>query len=131
LAALGELARTLSDHIVNRIDLRWMTALLAVAVAAAFGGYLVGVGRPTVSIHTGMAHSGATEISVRGEDGWVYDVPLELYWTDSNGIWHENGRPDCLPPTNGVVGPITFAATQVTQGGVSWRPVIWVSCRGA
>ena len=26
-------------------------------------------------------------------------------------------------------GPVTFAATQVTVSGMTWRPVVWASCR--
>jgi hypothetical protein len=62
-------------------------------------------------------------------DGWVYSVPLDVNWTDAGGTWHEGSRPDCLPPAEDLFGPITFAATQVTVQGITWRPVLWVSCR--
>lgn len=112
--------------------------VLAVAVIAVIGGFLVGASRTgitihngaDITIHTGMAHSAQDQISITGEDGWVYNVPLDVKWTDANGAWHENGRPDCLPPSDTLLGPVEFGATQVTVSGRTWRPVVWVSCRG-
>ena len=101
---------------------------LAVAILAATGGYLAGAHRETVSMHAGKAYSTPFQISITGEDGWVYDVPLDVNWTDASGTLQEGRRPDCLPPAGELGGPITFAATQVTVRGITWRPVVWVSC---
>ena len=99
------------------------------AVLAAVGGYLVGTNRSDVSIHTGKAYSQQAQISITGNDGWVYSVSVDdVNWTDSTGSWHQGGRPDCLPPSGELAAPITFAATEVTVSGVTWRPVVWVSC---
>jgi hypothetical protein len=92
------------------------------------GGYLAGTNRSGVSIHAGTAHSVQAQISITGEDGWVYSVPLDVRWTDASGVWHEGDRPICLPPIGDVPAPVTFAATQVTVNGITWRPVVWVSC---
>jgi hypothetical protein len=114
----------------TRLDLRLAIGVLAVvATVAALGGYLVGTNRSGVSIHTGKAHSVQAQISITGEDGWVYSVPLDVNWTDANGLWHEGDRPVCLPPVGDVPAPVTFAATQVTVNGMTLRPVVWVSCR--
>lgn len=108
---------------------RAVIGALAVAILAAAGGYLAGAHRDTVSIHAGKAYSTPFQISITGEDGWVYDVPLDMTWIDANGTWHQGSRPDCLPPSGELAGPITFAAGEVTGNGETWRPVVWVSCR--
>ena len=127
--------------ISSRTALR-VVGVLAVAVIALIGGWVVGASRtgPTIhnaggitndasiTIHTGMAHSGQDQISITAEDGWVYNVPLDVKWTDASGAWHENGRPGCLPPAVTLLGPIVFGATQVTVSGHTWRPVVWVLC---
>lgn len=82
-----------------------------------------------VEILTGVAHSAEGAISIEAGD-WTYGVPLDgVQWTDTNGTWHEDGRPECLPPVEGTV-PVRFAAVEVTVDGVTWRPVVWVSCEG-
>jgi hypothetical protein len=105
-----------------------IAVLAVVALVAALGGYLAGTNRSGVSIYTGKAHSTQAQISITGEDGWVYGVPLDVHWTDAGGVRHEGDRPVCLPPVGDVPAPITFAATQVTVNGMTWRPVVWVSC---
>jgi hypothetical protein len=118
--------RQLSTH----LDLRLVIGVLAVvALVAGLGGYLIGTNRSGVSIHTGKAHSVQAQISITGDDGWVYGVPLDVNWSDASGGWHEGDRPVCLPPVGDVPAPVTFAATQVTVSGMTWRPVVWVSCR--
>jgi hypothetical protein len=118
------------SQLSTRLDLRLAIGVVAVVViVGALGGYLVGANRSGVSIHTGKAHSVQAQISVTGEDGWVYSVPLDVNWTDASGVWHEGDRPACLPPVGDLPAPVTFAATQVTVNGMTWRPVVWVSCR--
>jgi hypothetical protein len=119
-----------SSRLGTHFDLRLAIGVLAiVALVAAIGGYLVGTNRSGVSIYTGKAHSVQAQISIIGNDGWVYGVPLDVQWTDAGGVWHEGDRPACLPPDGDLVAPVTFAATQVTVNGMTWRPVVWVSCR--
>ncbi len=118
------------SQLSTRLDLRMAIGVLAVvALVAALGGYLVGTNRSGVSIHTGKAHSVQFQISITGEDGCVYSAPLDVHWTDASGVWHEGDRPVCLPPDGDLPAPVTFAATQVTVNGMTWRPVVWVSCR--
>jgi hypothetical protein len=117
-------------QVAARVDARWASIVVVVAVVAAVVGYVVGTSRSGVSIHTGTAHSVEAQISIVGSDGWVYGVPLDVNWTDTTGGWHEGSRPDCLPPTGATLSPITFAATEVTVRGITWRPVVWVSCGG-
>ena len=82
-----------------------------------------------VVVLTGVAHSAEGAISIETGD-WTYGVPLDgVQWTDANGAWHEGGRPDCLPPAEETI-PVRFAAVEVTIEGVTWRPVVWVSCEG-
>jgi len=114
----------------SRLKTRLVIGALSVALLAAAGGYLAGVHRNSVTVYTGKAYSTDAQISITGNDGWVYSVPLDVSWTDASGTWHEGSRPDCLPPTGDLTGSITFAATQVTVRGITWRPVVWVSCGG-
>ncbi len=82
-----------------------------------------------VQILTGEAYSAEGAISIETGD-WTYAVPLGgVRWTDANGASHESGRPECLPPAEETI-PVTFAAVEVTVEGVTWRPVVWVSCEG-
>jgi hypothetical protein len=114
----------------TRLDVRLAIGVLAVvALVAALGGYLAGSNRSGVSIYAGKAYSTQGQIAITAKDGWVYNVPLDVHWTDAGGVWHEGDRPVCLPPVGEVPAPVTFAATQVTVNGMTWRPVVWVSCR--
>lgn len=80
-----------------------------------------------VEIRNGEAHSAEGAISIETSD-WTYGLPLDgVRWVDGSGSWHEDGRPECLMPSEQTI-PVTFAAAEVTVEGVSWRPVVWVSC---
>lgn len=80
-------------------------------------------------ILTGQAHSAEGAISIETGD-WTYAVPLDgVSWTDWNGVWHDSGRPECLPPSEQTI-PVTFAAVEVNVEGMTWRPVVWISCEG-
>jgi hypothetical protein len=117
------------SQLSTHLELRVAIGILAVvALVAALGGFLVGTNRSGVSIYSGKAYSTQAQISITGEDGWVYGVPLDVHWTDTGGVWHEGDRPVCLPPVGDVPASVTFAATQVTVKGMTWRPVVWVSC---
>ena len=112
---------------------RYLWVLLGIAAPVLFGaGFLIGSGsvQPALSIHSGMASSTEQTIGVVA-DGWTYGIPLDIRWEDDAGTLHFGGRPDCLPPSDVEVGPITFAAIDVTVGDSTWRQVVWVSCRSA
>ncbi|HEX6489444.1 MAG TPA: hypothetical protein VF137_11320 [Candidatus Dormibacteraeota bacterium] len=111
---------------------RRKVALGAAGIALAAVAFVIGyaVHMPSgVRIEHGSGISAAGAISLRGGDGWVYDVPLDVAWTDQTGSFHSNGRPDCLPPTGRQVGPITFGEEPVNVAGAQWRQVVWVSCQ--
>ena len=112
------------------METRLLICGVVVGAVAAAGGYLVGTHRDTVSLQAGKAYSTPFQISITGDDGWVYDVPLDTNWTDASGTWHQGSRPDCLPPSGELARPVTFATTLATLNGRAWRPVVWVSCQG-
>lgn len=116
-----------SRHRTVRPAVRTLIAI-ALIVGAIGVAFILGMSRPPVAIHTGIAASAPGAISIES-DGWTYGVPLDgVKWVDSTNTWHDGERPDCLPPT-GTTRPVTFAAVDVTIEGVGWRPVVWVDCR--
>lgn len=119
----------MSQLVTNALGNRWL--LIGIAAALVFGaGYLIGTVRSGVSIHSGMASSAEGAIGIEA-DGWTYGIPLDVRWEDRTGTFHYGGRPACLPPSDEPVGPITFAAVEVSVGSSTWRQVVWVSCREA
>lgn len=103
--------------------------MLAVAAAVALiaGCSMTSAPSNEASILTGEAHSAEGAISIETDD-WTYGVPLDgVSWTDAGGSWHDDGRPECLPPSQQPI-PVTFAAVEVTVEGVTWRPVVWIRC---
>ena len=110
-------------------NLRWLAILVATALLAGVAGYVAGGSQSGVLVMTGSAHSGEGQVGVQDADGREYGIPLDMIsWVDSNGSLHDRGRPECLPPT-GQSKPVKFAAVEVSVEGVTWRPVVWVSCR--
>lgn len=102
-------------------------------VAALAGLLLAGCGAPSetplnanVRIMTGRADGASDGLSISTAD-WTYGGGFGFAWTDSEGSWHQDGRPDCLP--QGASRQVTFAATEVTVNGASWRPIVWLDCR--
>jgi hypothetical protein len=117
------------SQLSERLDPRLAVGVLAVVVlVAALAGYLAGSNRSRISIYSGKAYSMQGQIAITAKDGWVYNVPLDVRWTDASGVWHDGDRPVCLPPVGEVPAPVTFAATQVKVNGMTFRPVVWVSC---
>lgn len=106
-----------------------IAAVVSTVALALFAAGCTGQGNSNVSIHTGTAYAGNNEVTIQGDDGWSYSVPPDVEWTDSAGTWHQGDRPACLPASGGS-GRVTFGSTQVTVDGVTWRPVVWISCRG-
>ena len=100
----------------------WVGSLLiAVAIGVAAGRV------STVTMHQAVPMSAPGAISIEA-DGWTYGVPMDVAWVDRTGSWHEQGRPECLPP-EGTSVPVRFASVDVSIGGAGWRPVVWVSCQ--
>ena len=93
-------------------------------------GILSGCGASSVSpnIQTGRA-----DVNAAGDGGsittsdWTYGLPTAgVSWVDRQGSLHDGGRPDCLAP--GTSTRVRFAAVNVEVNGVTWRPVVWLSC---
>lgn len=75
-----------------------------------------------------LSAEGAIGIDV---GGWNYAIPKDGWWQGTDGAWRSDGRPECLPPTGQLEGPVRFEAVEVeTQDGTAWRQVVWVSCLG-
>ena len=99
-------------------------------VGAALTILLTGCGvqrtSTNVSIRTGVAFAGAGQVSIKGDgDGWYYSMPSDVLWTDDAGTLHQGSRPACLPEP-GSSGRVRFATTQVTENGITSRPVVQV-----
>lgn len=76
----------------------------------------------------GEVHSAEGAISIETGE-WTYGVPFDgVRWVDSDNVWHDEGRPECLPPID-PPATVTFAAVEVTIEGSTWRSVVWVDCR--
>ena len=59
-----------------------------------------------------------------------FGVPRDVAWIDSDGVFHEGDRPECLPPTGrGLEGPVGITWVEVEVSGTSWRHVVGVECR--
>ena len=103
-------------------------AALSVLGLGLLVGVVLGVRLAGPQTLHGLAHSAEGAISAEA-DGWTYGIPLDVAWTDQTGSWHDRGRPACLPPSSADI-PISFQAVGATAGGVGWRGVVWVDCRG-
>jgi len=110
-----------------RVAGRWAVITIAAALLTGAVGFAVGASRSSVVMLTATPDSAEGAISAE-VGGYTYGIPQDVSWTDANGRLHQEGRPDCLPPT-GSLGPVRFAAVEVTVEGRTWRPVVWVSCR--
>jgi hypothetical protein len=108
---------------------RWAAlGLVLVLAACVFAGFSVGRGSHVATEEVSCLALRA-QIGCTLHDGWDVSVPLDVQWTDSNGTFHESGRPDCLPATgHGATGPVRVAWTEAEVGGSGWRQVVWVGC---
>ena len=101
--------------------------LVLVLAACVFAGFTLG--RSRVATEDVSCLSVERQVGCTLKDGWDVSVPLDVSWTDAGGVFHQSGRPDCLPPTErGLVGPIQVAWTEVDVEGTGWRQVVWVGC---
>jgi hypothetical protein len=106
-------------------QLRWV----AVAGSALVIGFLMGLWRAGPIIDTGRVDSMGDGGGTIFTDDWSYGFSAEVAWTDAGNGRHEGGTPDCLPPLSSVEG-VRFAYVEVTFEGATWRPVLWIDCRG-
>lgn len=74
----------------------------------------------------GTAYSGPGQISATA-GGVTYNIPLQVDWLDADGIWHDNTRPDCLPPNFKQI-PVTFGAVEWQHHELGGYTVPWVDC---
>jgi hypothetical protein len=77
---------------------------------------------------TGIASPAEGAISLEA-DGWTYNVPLDVPWTDQSGVFHDGDRPACLAATITADVAVSFAWVDVAVGGSGWRQVVWVGCQ--
>ncbi|GAA2145132.1 hypothetical protein GCM10009844_19470 [Nocardioides koreensis] len=72
---------------------RWaVLGLVLLLVAVAFVGFRAG--RSRVATEEVRCLALQAQIGCTLNDGWDVSVPLDVSWTDSNGAFHESGRPD-------------------------------------
>lgn len=116
--SLGRLRNQLGSRVI-------LVALLAVLIGGA-GGYVIGRSHAG-SLRVGMASPAEGAISAEA-DGWTYNIPLDVPWTDATGSFHDSGRPECLGPSTADV-EIKFVSVDVSVEGGGWRQVVWVYCR--
>ena len=110
-----------------------LVSLLGIAavllLATGLIGYWIGASRSPISMHACPVYSAATQASATCADGWAYDVPVnDVAWLDAQGTLHLTGRPDCVPPSDHQLGPITFGSVTIRVNGSEMRPVVFVSC---
>ena len=107
-----------------------LITLVVAAFVAGGVGYALGMNTGRVAVHRNvLAQSGDDQVSAQA-DGWWYSISLDVQWQDAGGTWHERGRPSCLPNRTQV--PVTFGSTEIAlpgPGALSFRPVVWVSCK--
>ncbi len=107
--------------VLNR---RLLAASCALPVAAVAAVTL----RPGSWVEEGYALSAEGGISVEA-GGRTYAIPTDLWWQSADGTTNGGGRPECLPPTGKLEGPVRFKAVEVeTEDELSWRQVVWVKC---
>ena len=109
---------------------RLAAGALALALLSLSVGFLVGHVRgqshPRVVEERVSCYS-AIPISCQMDDGWYVGVPTDVHWVDSEGSHHQDGRPDCLPPT-ATEHSVTVGVMPVDMGDTMWRQVVWVRC---
>jgi hypothetical protein len=60
-----------------------------------------------------------------------FAIPQDVPWVDATGSYHQDGRPECLPPVGIGAIEVTYATVPVTDpSGDGWYRTIWVDCSG-
>ena len=123
---MGDPAQALASG-TSLAGMRPMLAGVLGAVLTIAGVAAVDAATPERWTTTGMALSaeGAIGMDVDGDD---YTVPKDVAWTDVRGAYHEDGRPECLPPSGKLEGPIRITAEAVEAAGYKRRQVVHVQC---
>ena len=112
---------------VRRRAVRVPAAAAALIILVA--GLLIGRHEASTTVVTGVAYVGDREATVVA-GGWSYGIEGGVqFWIDSRGGVHEGGWPSCL--NLGQRPRVTIGAVPASlPGGLSWRQVLWVDCRG-
>src|SRR4051794_15003195 len=76
-----------------------VAAALGLIVASCLGGIAWGQRHPVVHVDETTCLALESQIGCTLPDGWDIGVSTDLPWTDATGVFHEGGRPECLPPT--------------------------------
>jgi uncharacterized membrane protein len=99
-------------------------------LVSAVAGYIAGrhqseMNEATVSC---LSTAGTISCGLVGSPGHAeYAVPRDVAWTQY-GVFHEDGRPDCLsPPGRGAV-TVRVTWTEVDVDGTRWKQVVGVHC---
>jgi hypothetical protein len=108
-------------------------ALVGTTVAAALlvGAFMFGrASAQEVDWHTGVAQFGAQQMSAT-IDGWTYGVVESVpAWTDSAGVMHRDGWPDCFRVPAGTRRVARFATVPVDVRYTQWQQDVMVDCQG-
>lgn len=104
-----------------------LMVVVVVAVAAFGAGYWMRGGEGLhPSVMTADCYSSATGGTCQG-NGTAYGFRSTLMWTDSAGVFHSDGWPDCLPHMQQV--SVRIAAGTVWVGDSGTAEVLWVDCQ--
>ena len=106
-----DLAGTLAG--VERWRLKASAVLLV--VLAALAGHAWGQREAEVTVRHGFALSaeGAISVSTHDDGSGDFSIPRDVPWLDSAGEYHEDGRPECLPPVGIGSIEVTYATVPV------------------
>jgi hypothetical protein len=117
-------ARTL-----RRGSRRVVQVVVVLVVLVAFAGFL-GYNRGqhaarTVTVSSGLAYASPVQAEVE-DDGWIYNIPLDITWYSPDGTENEGSRPSCLPPDQRT--SLTFGYVSYYRDGALNRTIVWVRC---
>ena len=114
---------------------RWrvFAGVALLVVLGVLVGQAWGQREAEVTLRHGFALSAEGVISVSTHDDGSGDfaIPRDVAWVDATGSYHEDGRPDCLPPVGIGSIEVTFATVRVTDpSDYGWDRTVWVDCTG-
>jgi hypothetical protein len=115
----------------TRRPFQWpIAAFIAALFLALIAGFALASWRAGPHVTTGRADTAADGGGSIITPDWTYGFPAGVDWMDSRGVWHTGGEtPECLSTDRSVM--VRFASVEVTIDGTTWRPVVWIDCRGA
>lgn len=103
-------------------------AALGLILVSCLGGIAWGQRHPVVHVDEATCLALESQIGCTLPDGWDIGVSTDVPWTDAEGVFHEGGRPACLPPTGRAASePVLLHWLKTTTGD---RYVVEVTCEG-